>query len=79
MCLPQLPYHGMIRKDRVVFLHDTCSRLWPVLYYERSDMQLLTSGWEAFSKANNVQPGNNCVFEVKNMFEGIYGVRILRN
>ncbi|XP_018837147.2 B3 domain-containing protein Os01g0905400-like isoform X1 [Juglans regia] len=77
-CLPS-SYHGKGRMERrVVFLQDPAMRLWPVLYHERSGFTILTSGWEAFSKANGIQPGDECVFGVERASEGIYGVRIAR-
>jgi len=53
-------------------------RLWPVLYHERSCFRVLTNGWEAFSQANSIQPGDECVFGVESDSEGIYGVHIAR-
>ncbi|KAG2678650.1 hypothetical protein I3760_11G012000 [Carya illinoinensis] len=77
-CLPS-SYHGKARMERrVVFLRDPAMRLWPVLYHERSGFTILTSGWEAFSKANGIQPGDECVFGIERASEGIYGVRITR-
>ncbi|KAK9278836.1 hypothetical protein L1049_028415 [Liquidambar formosana] len=77
MCLPSVS--GKMKMDRkVVFLRDPVMRVWPVLYHERSDTIVLTSGWEAFSRANNIRPGDKCVFGVESEPEGIYRVRIVR-
>lgn len=61
---------------KVVFLRDPAMRLWPVIYHERSCFRVLISGWEAFSKANSIRPGDECVFGVESDSEGIYGVHI---
>ncbi|XP_058189187.1 B3 domain-containing protein Os02g0598200-like isoform X4 [Rhododendron vialii] len=54
----------------VVLLRDPESRLWPVVYHEKSQIKALTSGWEAFVKENSIQPGDECAFEVENECEG---------
>lgn len=61
-----------------MFLRDPAMRLWPVLYHETYGFKILSSGWEAFSKANNVQPGDECVFLLVSEPESLYGVRIAR-
>lgn len=77
------------KMDRMlVVLRDPKRRLWQVMYHETSSYCGLTSGWEAFSNANNVQPEDECVFAVENDDEsdfaaendskGIYKVRIVR-
>ncbi|KAB1217296.1 hypothetical protein CJ030_MR4G021025 [Morella rubra] len=77
-CLPS-SCRGLSRIGRkVVFLQDPAMRLWPVLYHETSGFKILSSGWEAFSKANNVQPGDECVFLLVSEPESLYGVRIAR-
>ncbi|XP_062168374.1 B3 domain-containing protein At4g34400-like [Alnus glutinosa] len=77
-CLPS-SYQGRAKlQRRVVLLRDPAMRLWPVLYHERSCFRVLTNGWEAFSKANGIQPGDECVFGVESDSEGIYGVHIAR-
>lgn len=62
----------------VVLLRDPDMRIWPVLYHEKSAFKILTSGWEAFSKANNIKLGDECVFGVESDSESVYGVNILR-
>lgn len=62
----------------VVVLRDPERRLWSVMYHETSSYCVLTSGWEAFTKANSVQPKDECVFVVENDSKGIYKVRIVR-
>ncbi|KAI8571396.1 hypothetical protein RHMOL_Rhmol01G0116700 [Rhododendron molle] len=54
----------------VVLLRDPESRLWPVVYLEKSQIKALTSGWEVFVKENNIRPGDECAFEVENEREG---------
>ncbi|KAH9622397.1 hypothetical protein KSS87_007580 [Heliosperma pusillum] len=48
-------------KQQLVFLQDPHKRLWPVLYH-RSGFQVLTSGWNSFTKANYIGPGDQCIF-----------------
>uniref|UniRef100_A0A2N9FJT0 TF-B3 domain-containing protein n=1 Tax=Fagus sylvatica TaxID=28930 RepID=A0A2N9FJT0_FAGSY len=77
-CLPST-YKGRARKERkLVFLRDSAMRLWPVLYHERSGFKILTNGWKSFRKANNIQPGDECVFGVESDLDGVYGVHIAR-
>ncbi|GAV63624.1 B3 domain-containing protein [Cephalotus follicularis] len=66
------------KESKVVLLQDSEMRLWPVLYHEKPGFNILTGGWDSFSKANNIQPGDQCVFRLENEREGIYGVRIVR-
>ncbi|KAF7151989.1 hypothetical protein RHSIM_Rhsim01G0114700 [Rhododendron simsii] len=54
----------------VVLLRDPESRLWPVVYHEKSQIKALTSGWEVFVKENSIRPGDECAFEVENEREG---------
>ncbi|XP_059443250.1 uncharacterized protein LOC132175350 isoform X3 [Corylus avellana] len=63
---------------KVVLLRDPAMRLWPVLYQEKYRLILLTNCWEDFSKANGIQPGDECVFGVESVSEGIYSVKIAR-
>ncbi|KAH7848858.1 hypothetical protein Vadar_009287 [Vaccinium darrowii] len=48
-----------------VLLRDLGSRLSPVFYHDRSGIKVLTSGWEAFARANSVQPRDECSFELE--------------
>uniref|UniRef100_A0A5B6YGL8 TF-B3 domain-containing protein n=1 Tax=Davidia involucrata TaxID=16924 RepID=A0A5B6YGL8_DAVIN len=78
-CLPSISFKGRTRMERkVVLLRDPVKRLWPVLYHQKYGLKILTSGWEAFSKANNIQPGDQCVFGVENEPECIYRVSFVR-
>ncbi|KAA8542178.1 hypothetical protein F0562_023330 [Nyssa sinensis] len=78
-CLPSISFKGRTRMERkVVFLQDPVKRLWPVLYHQKYGLKILASGWEAFSKGNNIQPGDQCVFGVENELECIYKVGIVR-
>ncbi|KAI5329615.1 hypothetical protein L3X38_029012 [Prunus dulcis] len=79
MRLPiRMTYRGRPQTDRrVVYLRDPVMRLWPVLYIERNYFKTLASGWEAFSKANNIQPGDECVIGIENGVEGICSVQII--
>ncbi|XP_077250644.1 uncharacterized protein LOC143890023 isoform X2 [Tasmannia lanceolata] len=54
------------RQDRmVVFLRDPAMRMWPILYHGTSRYNCLAFGWSTFVKANNIQLGDVCVFEVE--------------
>jgi hypothetical protein len=64
---------GLGTKRMVVFLRDPLGRLWPVLCLEKT---WLTSGWLDFQIANNIKPGDVCVFRVVNKFECIISVHI---
>ncbi|ONI08047.1 hypothetical protein PRUPE_5G155300 [Prunus persica] len=80
MGLPiRMTYRGRPKTDRrVVYLRDPLMRLWPVLYIERNYFKTLASGWEAFSKANNIQPGDGCVIGIENGVERICPIQIIR-
>ncbi|XP_010250880.1 PREDICTED: uncharacterized protein LOC104592989 isoform X1 [Nelumbo nucifera] len=72
-------YRGRARSERkIILLRDSAMRLWPVLYHERSGFKVLTSGWEAFAQANNVQQGDICVFGFENKSEDLFQVRIAK-
>jgi hypothetical protein len=65
---------SLSRTERmVVFLRDPLGRLWPVFYLKKT---WLTSGWLDFQRANNIKPGDVCVFRVVNKFERIISVHI---
>lgn len=79
----RFPYPGTHRgrgqwDRKVVVLRDPEMRLWPVLYHESGGLKFFASGWEAFGKANNIQAGYECAFEVESETEGIYRVGIAR-
>ncbi|KAG6584129.1 B3 domain-containing protein, partial [Cucurbita argyrosperma subsp. sororia] len=61
---------------KVVFLRDPSKRLWPILYHEMPNVQVLTSGWEAFCCANRIESGDECLFHVKDELEREYNVSI---
>jgi len=42
-------------------------RDWPVLCQETSGSKTLMCGLEAFSKVNNIQPGDECIFGVEDV------------
>ncbi|XAR50287.1 hypothetical protein NMG60_11004573 [Bertholletia excelsa] len=79
MNFPVMSFKGRTRMERraVVLLQDPTSRLWPVLYHEKTGIRALTFGWNKFCKANRVQLGDKCVFGVEDEFEYIYRVRII--
>ncbi|PON85278.1 B3 DNA binding domain containing protein [Trema orientale] len=64
---------------KVVLLQDPAQRLWPVLYHGKLRLIVITTGWEAFSKANGIQSGDQCLFKIENEFEGIYSVSKLES
>lgn len=77
--LPSFACKGRTKMEKkVVFLRDPEKRLWPVLYHEKPGLQVLTSGWEDFGRANNIQPGDECAFMLENEVEGIYIVHIVQ-
>ncbi|KAH7549771.1 hypothetical protein JRO89_XS13G0079700 [Xanthoceras sorbifolium] len=80
-CLPlvKFPTRNRSMDRKVVHLRDPYMRVWPVLYHERPGFNLLSSGWEAFSKANNIETGDECIFGVENNSESICEVNIVRS
>lgn len=54
-------------------------RLWPVLYHESLKFVGFTDGWEDFSKANNLQKGDICQFEIQKAPETTLNVQIFRS
>ncbi|KAK2648052.1 hypothetical protein Ddye_015541 [Dipteronia dyeriana] len=78
-CLPLLKfstrYNSMGRVT--VHLRDPYKRIWPVLYHERPRFKLLLGGWDAFSKANNIQAGDECIFEADDFLESTVEVNIV--
>ncbi|XP_057970404.1 uncharacterized protein LOC131159478 isoform X2 [Malania oleifera] len=76
-CLPSPSKMKMGRS--VVLLRDPGMRLWPVLYHKRPGLTVLNSGWEGFSRANRIQAGDKCVFDIESEDpEFIYRVSIVR-
>ncbi|XP_023000796.1 B3 domain-containing protein Os01g0905400-like isoform X1 [Cucurbita maxima] len=61
---------------KVVFLRDPSKRLWPILYHEMPNVQVLTSGWEAFCCANRIESGDECLFHVKDELKREYNISI---
>ncbi|XP_072999679.1 B3 domain-containing protein Os01g0905400-like isoform X2 [Typha latifolia] len=62
----RLPFRlGKIKHGRkVITLRDPCMRIWPVLYHESDRFVGFISGWEEFTKANNLRKGHTCEFEL---------------
>ncbi|XP_057729763.1 B3 domain-containing protein Os01g0905400-like [Arachis stenosperma] len=70
----------------VVILRDPQRRLWPVLYHDLHDKKMhgtkafyLIKGWSQFYRANNIQPGDLCTFELKEEAKHIFNVDINHN
>lgn len=77
--LPLFVVRGRPRqKEQVVILQDPSMRLWPVFYHEKIGLSVLTDGWQAFRKANEIQSGDTCCFAPRNESDGVYSVRIIR-
>ncbi|CAL5376074.1 unnamed protein product [Camellia sinensis] len=79
-CLPSVSFRGQPIMERKVLvrLRDPISRLWPVIYHEKQGIKVLASGWEAFCKANRIQVGDECFFEIEDVSECIYEVSVDR-
>ncbi|CAL5407170.1 unnamed protein product [Camellia sinensis] len=79
-CLPSVSFRGrpIMERKVLVRLRDPVSRLWPVIYHEKQGIKVLGSGWEAFCKANRIQVGDECAFEIEDVFECIYKVSVDR-
>ncbi|KAK7411052.1 hypothetical protein VNO78_02406 [Psophocarpus tetragonolobus] len=69
------------KRKKIVLLQDQQRRLWPVFYHEQPQLQILAHGWFEFSRANNIQPGDECIFEAQpepgNKPKHILSVRIV--
>ncbi|KAI8018215.1 B3 domain-containing protein Os01g0905400 [Camellia lanceoleosa] len=79
-CLPSVSFRGrpIMERKVLVRLRDPLSRLWPVIYHEKQGIKVLASGWEAFCKANRIQVGDECFFEIEDVSECIYEVSVDR-
>ncbi|XP_028072774.1 purple acid phosphatase 2-like [Camellia sinensis] len=79
-CLPSVSFRGrpIMERKVLVCLQDPVSRLWPVIYHEKQGIKVLASGWEAFCKANRIQVGDECAFEIEDVSECIYKVNVDR-
>ncbi|KAL5997277.1 hypothetical protein ACLOJK_008207 [Asimina triloba] len=60
----------------VVLLRDPSMRVWPVIYHESRYAKTFGSGWSSFAKANNLQEGDTCTFQVVDALEALLHVRI---
>ncbi|KAK9726734.1 hypothetical protein RND81_05G233700 [Saponaria officinalis] len=67
------PTHGL------VYLRDPAQRLWPVVYHLMNDMNVLASGWNAVMKANDIQPGDKCLFILENSEESFFTLQVAHN
>ncbi|QCE14950.1 hypothetical protein DEO72_LG11g1957 [Vigna unguiculata] len=79
-----LPLIGKVKVDQqrkiLVFLRDPLRRLWPVYYHEKPHLKLLAHGWLDFSRANNIQPKDECIFEAEECnSKRILSVQIVHN
>ncbi|KAK9734088.1 hypothetical protein RND81_04G114400 [Saponaria officinalis] len=52
-------------KQQLIFLRDPAGRVWPVVYHNKSGF-----------KANNIQPGDKCIFSVENSEEDSITVQV---
>ncbi|KAF5188763.1 B3 domain-containing protein [Thalictrum thalictroides] len=76
---PAIVGFGRKRMDRkIIIVCDPFRRLWTVLYLQSFGIKVLGKGWATVAKANNIQEGDQCIFEVENGTEGIFGLRIVR-
>ncbi|KAK3000794.1 hypothetical protein RJ639_022028 [Escallonia herrerae] len=75
-CLPSISFRRTRFERKVVLLRSPDARLWPVLYHEKYGIKVLTTGWEAFSKANDIQVGDKCAFGLETGSESIYKVPV---
>uniref|UniRef100_A0A7N0RJR1 TF-B3 domain-containing protein n=1 Tax=Kalanchoe fedtschenkoi TaxID=63787 RepID=A0A7N0RJR1_KALFE len=76
--LPLFRLTSQTSDAKLVILRDAASRVWPVHYYHKPSMKILTTGWSAFSQANKVQLGDECIFKVAPEEETTYDVSIVR-
>ncbi|RDX87737.1 B3 domain-containing protein, partial [Mucuna pruriens] len=53
------------QRQMVVYLRDPVRRLWPVFYHEQPQLPILAHGWFDFSRANNIEPEDVCIFEAE--------------
>ncbi|KAL9338039.1 hypothetical protein Peur_069808 [Populus x canadensis] len=60
------------KERKIVVLRYPDLRDWPVLCQETSGSKTLMCGLEAFSKVNNIQPGDECIFGVEDVEEAIF-------
>ncbi|KAE9587424.1 hypothetical protein Lal_00031879 [Lupinus albus] len=75
--LPLCNKRGIKMKRLVVYLRDRRMSLWPVFYHEQSNFYALTEGWSEYSKANNIQPRDLCIFGAENKSNRIIAVDIV--
>lgn len=62
---------------KLVYLRDPDMRVWPVVYHGTYGLKTLAGGWEAFRTANNIQPGDKCIFQAEIGTEDIFRVFIV--
>ncbi|KAK2968260.1 hypothetical protein RJ640_030310 [Escallonia rubra] len=77
-CLPSISFRRTRFERKVVLLRGPDAKLWPILYHEKYGIKVLTTGWEAFSKANDIQVGDKCAFGLETGSESIYKVSVSR-
>ncbi|KAL9228413.1 hypothetical protein vseg_003999 [Gypsophila vaccaria] len=62
-----------------VYLRDPAQRLWPVVHHFKNGVSVLASGWKEVMKANDIQPGDKCLFVVENSEESIFTLQVVHN
>lgn len=78
--LPEpLPIKGRRSSNKkLIYLRNPSGKDWPVLCHIRYGLQILSSGWNAFTKANNIRPGDVCAFVVDDIDKGIFHIEVLK-
>ncbi|XP_073127307.1 uncharacterized protein [Henckelia pumila] len=65
LCAPS--FHGIRDKrlGKFVYLKDSTTRLWPVLYPDKPRVRVFTDGWGTFCEGNSIRTGDACRFQVE--------------
>ncbi|XP_042444750.1 B3 domain-containing protein REM5-like isoform X2 [Zingiber officinale] len=63
--------------DQMFLLKNMRGRPWPVNYHQNGKNGFLRSGWDAFSKDNNLELGDRCIF--KFISKGVMEVEVVKH
>ncbi|XP_073316859.1 uncharacterized protein [Primulina huaijiensis] len=76
LCMPSIQGKRERGRGKVVYLKNSSTRLWPVLYPGKSFVKAFTDGWKTFCKGNNIRARDVCSFQLETYMPCVFKVII---